>query len=152
MFHTAELSFTKILYIIFGILYFLYSSRRKKKNIRSGEQEDNADTPRSKSPLEEMMEAFKGYDAKPAREQQKAESTPASSTKETLVYKPLSGYKPIRKKNLTSENAIGRTKPVGIERKIGDTTVVEEVEEVLINGVLARDAIVASEILNRPYA
>jgi hypothetical protein len=152
MFHTAELSFTQLLYIIFGILYFLYSSRGKKKNNRSGEQEDNADTPRSKSPLEEMMEAFKGYDAKPAREQQKAESTSASSSKETLVYKPLSGYKPIRKKNLTAENAKGRSKHVGIERKIGDTTIIEEVEEVMINGVPARDAIIASEILNRPYA
>jgi len=161
MFHFADSG--NWLYIVFGIIYVLYqlftAGKKKDKKLppqpqREEDFEEEYEEPQTqKNPMQDFLDKLKEMEkaqnppSQPKVETMKAEQMKAESMKvETMKVKSMK-VEPIRE--IANENRV-KYKSLKLDKKIELDDSNQYEEELLIGGVNARDAIVASEILNRP--
>lgn len=153
MFHLAEIDLGNVAYIIMAVLYVLYSlytGSKKKDKTGKTQQEPTSTSPRpkAKSTLEEFLEKVKDQYEQSTGQADYPQNDRYEEEEAPMEYKPLATFKPVNKGSnmLNSE----RTAYKSLDKSKFLKDDVWEEQDITINGIEAREAFIAAEILKRP--
>jgi hypothetical protein len=153
MFHLAEIDLGNVAYIIMAVLYVLYSlyTGSKKKDKTGNTQQESTSTsprPKTKSPLEEFLEKVKDQYEQTTTQTDYPQNDRYEEEVAPMEYKPMATFKPVKKAPSMINTERTAYKSLDKTKFLKDD--VWEEQDVTINGIEAREAFIASEILKRP--